>query len=119
MKNMRQKSAGSLKNKIPIKAVPTAPIPVHTAYAVPIGSFCVAFTRRIILTARHSRNPAYHPMAVEPLLSLAFPKHAANATSNRPAIIKMIQFIVRKFRRRYVIGSRQQAAGSGQQEQPV
>ena len=31
--------AGSLKIRIPINTVPTAPIPVHTAYAVPIGNF--------------------------------------------------------------------------------
>ena len=37
MKNIRQKSAGSLNTKIPTRTVPTAPIPVQTAYAVPIG----------------------------------------------------------------------------------
>jgi len=37
MKNMRQKLTGSLNKKIPINTVPTAPMPVHTAYAVPIG----------------------------------------------------------------------------------
>jgi len=31
MKNKRQKVAGSWKKSIPIKTVPTAPIPVHTA----------------------------------------------------------------------------------------
>ena len=31
MKNMRQKLNGSLKKKIPINTVPTAPIPVQTA----------------------------------------------------------------------------------------
>lgn len=30
-KKMRQKVAGSLKKKIPIKTLPTAPIPVQTA----------------------------------------------------------------------------------------
>ena len=30
-KNSRQKLAGSLKNRIPTKTVPTAPMPVHTA----------------------------------------------------------------------------------------
>ncbi len=39
---MRQKVAGSLNMKIPTSTVPTAPIPVHTAYAVPIGSVSVA-----------------------------------------------------------------------------
>ena len=41
-KKIRQKLAGSLKIKIPSRTVPTAPIPVHTAYAVPIGSVWVA-----------------------------------------------------------------------------
>lgn len=31
MKNKRQNVAGSLKKKMPISTVPTAPIPVHTA----------------------------------------------------------------------------------------
>lgn len=31
MKNSRQKSVGSLKSIIPSKAVPVAPMPVHTA----------------------------------------------------------------------------------------
>lgn len=31
IKNNRQKVAGSLKMKIPTRAVPTAPMPVHTA----------------------------------------------------------------------------------------
>lgn len=31
MKKIRQKFAGSLKTNIPIRTVPTAPIPVHTA----------------------------------------------------------------------------------------
>ncbi len=37
MKNNRQNVAGSLKKIIPTMTVPTAPIPVHTGYAVPIG----------------------------------------------------------------------------------
>ncbi len=41
-KKIRQKLAGSLKINIPSNTVPTAPIPVHTAYAVPIGSVWVA-----------------------------------------------------------------------------
>ena len=41
-KKIRQKLAGSLKINIPSNTVPTAPIPVQTAYAVPIGSVWVA-----------------------------------------------------------------------------
>lgn len=36
-KKIRQKSAASPKYKIPIIAVPKAPMPVHIAYAVPRG----------------------------------------------------------------------------------
>src|SRR5690242_21802408 len=46
MKNIRQKSDGSLKRIMPTMTVPTAPIPVHTAYAVPIGMTCVALLRK-------------------------------------------------------------------------
>ena len=42
IKNNRKNSAGSLKKTIPMIAVPTAPIPVHTAYAVPSGKLCDA-----------------------------------------------------------------------------
>ena len=42
-KNSRQNVAGSLKMKMPTSTAPTAPMPVHTAYAVPSGSVCVAF----------------------------------------------------------------------------
>jgi hypothetical protein len=36
------KLSGSLKNKMPKITVPNAPIPVQTAYAVPIGRDLVA-----------------------------------------------------------------------------
>ena len=36
-KNNRQKSKDSLKKKIPTTTDPAAPMPVQTAYAVPIG----------------------------------------------------------------------------------
>ena len=34
---MRQKVAESWKKMMPIRKVPAAPMPVHTAYAVPMG----------------------------------------------------------------------------------
>jgi hypothetical protein len=37
IKKTLQKNAGSWKIKMPTMAVPTAPIPVHTAYPVPSG----------------------------------------------------------------------------------
>ncbi len=46
IKNSLQKSAGSLKKRIPMITAPTAPMPVHTAYAVPMGKVCVARYKR-------------------------------------------------------------------------
>lgn len=94
MKKTRQKVAGSLKIKIPTSTLPTAPIPVQTAYAVPIGSSFVTFTSKTILIVRQTKNPAYQKIIVFPDDSLAFPRHVANATSNKPAIINSIQFIL-------------------------
>ena len=38
MKNRRAKLTGSLKKRMPISTVPTASMPVYTAYVVPSGS---------------------------------------------------------------------------------
>ena len=93
-KNTRQNVAGSLKMKIPTNTVPTAPIPVHTAYAVPIGNSCVALYNNSMLIERQTKNPAIHHVAVIPDVSLAFPRQDANPTSNKPAIINSIQLMV-------------------------
>jgi len=74
--------------------VPTAPIPVHTAYAVPIGSVCVAFINRYMLIVRQNTKPVYQYVAIVPCVSLALPKQVANPTSNKPAMINITQFIV-------------------------
>lgn len=97
IKKILQKLMGSLKKKIPIKTVPTAPIPVHTAYAVPIGKVWVAFISRSILIVREIKNPANQKYIVVPDVSFTFPKQDANATSNNPATIKIIQFIITYF----------------------
>src|SRR5688572_30407762 len=93
MKNNLQKSAGSLKKIIPIRTVPTAPIPVHTAYAVPMGSVCVALYSKTMLIERQTKNPVIHQMELLPDVSRALPRQVANPTSNKPAIIKRNQFI--------------------------
>ena len=93
MKKIRQKVAGSLKTRMPIRTVPTAPIPVHTGYAVPIGIVLVAFARRIMLRADTTTNPAYHPKASQPAAILALPRQKVNPHSQRPATIRIIQFI--------------------------
>lgn len=61
MKNTRQKVAGSPNSHMPTIAVPTAPMPVHTAYAVPMGKVCVAFTSSAMLAIRATRKPRYQP----------------------------------------------------------
>lgn len=99
-KNTRQNSAGSLKIKIPISTVPTAPTPVHTAYAVPIGKVCVALYKRSMLIVKQMKNPIIHHVAAVPELSFAFPRQVAKPTSNNPATIKIIQFILCILRKR-------------------
>lgn len=93
MKNILQKLAGSLNTKIPINTVPTAPIPVQTAYAVPIGSVWVALINSNILMVSETKKPTNHQAASVPVVSFTFPKQDANATSKSPAIINIIQFM--------------------------
>ena len=92
MKNILQKVAGSLNTKIPIIALPIAPIPVQTAYAVPMGNSLVAFTNNNILIVKQIKNPPYQSKEVFPEVSFALPKQVAKPTSNNPAIISKIQF---------------------------
>src|SRR5687767_9502533 len=102
-KNNRQKVTGSLNTRIPNSAVPTPPIPVQTAYAVPIGKLCVAFTKRSMLMINAAKKPPYHQNTPLPADSLAFPKQNAKATSNKPAIINTIQ-LISSFHQRSVEG---------------
>ncbi len=90
MKNNRQKVAGSLKYTMPTITVPTAPIPVQTAYAVPIGKVCEALFRSRKLKVMQMKNPILHFTWVKLFESF---KHVVKPTSKRPAMIKMIQFI--------------------------
>jgi len=96
-KNKRKKVVGSLKTKIPTNTVPTAPIPVQTAYAVPIGSDCVALMSKPILTHKVIKKPTYHHAVSFPVDARAFPKQNANATSKSPAMVRIIQFILVPF----------------------
>ena len=73
-------------------ALPIAPIPVQTAYAVPIGNSLVAFTNKIILIVRQIKKPPYQNIEVFPVVSFALPKQVAKPTSNKPAMINKIQF---------------------------
>ena len=93
IKNILPNVAGSLNTIIPKTAVPTAPIPVHTAYAVPMGKVCVAFTSNTILITNAIKKPKYHKTASLPVVSLALPRQNAKPVSNKPAITKTTQFI--------------------------
>src|SRR5690606_33496054 len=93
IKTNRHNVAGSLKKIMPTSTVPTAPMPVHTAYAVPSGSVCVALTSKAMLAVRHTRKLPYHQNASMPVDAFALPRLVVKPTSNKPAITKIIQFI--------------------------
>lgn len=92
-KNKRQNSAGSLKIQIPMITVPTAPIPVQTAYAVPKGSDLVACIKSNMLITKQIPNPANQRFDSVPEVSLDFPRQAVNPTSKIPAITNINQLI--------------------------
>lgn len=87
--------AGSLNNSIPTINVPTAPIPVQTAYAVPIGiDFCASQRNRplalIDITAK----------SIQAVLWVVFCENFSpkgHPISHKPAIIKYIQAIITPF----------------------
>ena len=60
MKNRRQKVAGSWKKRMPMSTVPTAPMPVHTGYAMLMGRVWVAFANSHMLAMVNSRKPPIH-----------------------------------------------------------
>ena len=59
-KKSRMGVAGSLKTNIPIKTVPTAPMPVQMAYAVPKGNVCTALASKAILNTVDAKKPLPH-----------------------------------------------------------
>lgn len=59
-KKSRMGVVGSLKTNIPIKTVPTAPIPVQMAYAVPKGKVCTALASKAILNTVEAKKPLPH-----------------------------------------------------------
>lgn len=93
MKNRRQNDAGSLNTKMPTMTVPTAPIPVHTGYAVPKGMVLVAFVSSTILSRHSSAKATYHIAALFPVSTLPFPRQNANPVSHIPATINNSQSI--------------------------
>lgn len=59
-KKSRMEVAGSLNTNIPIKTVPTAPMPVQMAYAVPKGKVCTALASKAILNTVEAKKPLPH-----------------------------------------------------------
>lgn len=96
MKNSLQNEAGSLNTKIPTMTVPTAPIPVHTGYAVPRGMVFVALVSSTMLRMHNKAKAVYHNAALFPVSILPFPRQNAKPVSHIPAIINIIQSISRK-----------------------
>ena len=90
-KNRRQKSDGSLKRKIPTNTDPAAPIPVHTAYAVPIGKVCTALLRSKKLKLMQIKKPILQFSLVKFWDSF---KHVVNPTSNNPPRMRKNQAIL-------------------------
>ncbi len=72
-------SRDSPNKTIPSAAVPTAPIPVHTAYAVPMGSCFVACPSRITLAVPVASTYTLGHSRVNPCVDFS---PTAHATSN-------------------------------------
>src|SRR5688572_15634454 len=80
---MRPAVAGSLKSMMPSNTVPTAPMPVHTAYAVPTGRLRIARPSRTMLITIAATVPIDGKTRVKPSVYLS---PMAQPISNRPAI---------------------------------
>ncbi len=81
---MRPREIGSLKRNIPKSAVPAAPIPVQTAYAVPMGSTFSDQLNREKLPAAKTIKPRLGQSLVKPFESLSI---VAKPTYSKPAVI--------------------------------
>mgnify|MGYP007004945804 CR=1 FL=1 len=85
---IRATDTGSLKKIIPTIAVPAAPIPVQTAYAVPTGRTLSDQLSSEKLPAANTKNPKLGQSLVNPLESLSI---VAKPTSRNPAVMTAIQ----------------------------
>jgi hypothetical protein len=94
IKNILINSLDSPKSIIPKIAVPTAPMPVHIGYAVPSGSVLTETESKYILNTRATIVNALGQNFVNPS---EYFKPTAQAISNKPAMSKMIQFIIQLF----------------------
>jgi hypothetical protein len=91
IKNKRIISFDSLNKIIPRIAVPTAPMPVQTAYAVPTGRDLTEKERSPILVIIAEIVKTDGQSLVKPL---EYFTPIAHATSKRPAINRIIQAII-------------------------
>lgn len=82
--------APSLKKKIPTKTLPTAPIPVQTGYAIPIGMVFIEKARSHILMINVMMKRTVGIVSEKPF---EFFKKMAQITSKTPAMIKAIQLM--------------------------
>ena len=87
---MRAIDTGSLKRTIPKIAVPAAPIPVQTAYAVPIGRTLSDQASNEKLPEANTRNPMLGQILVKLFESLSI---VAKPTSRSPAVMTAIHAI--------------------------
>jgi hypothetical protein len=87
---MRAIDTGSLKITIPRIAVPAAPIPVQTAYAVPIGRTFSDHASNEKLPEAKIKNPTLGHILVKLIESLSI---VAKPTSSSPAVITAIHAI--------------------------
>jgi len=74
-------------------AVPTAPIPVHTAYAVPMGSSRAAIASSHMLIAMAAITPTEGHSFVNPCVDL---RPTAQTISNPAATSRMSQLCIAK-----------------------
>ena len=91
---IRAIETGSLKIIIPKIAVPAAPIPVQTAYAVPIGRTLSDQASNEKLPQANTRNPMLGQIFVKLFESLSI---VAKPTSRSPAVITAIHAILYSF----------------------
>jgi hypothetical protein len=84
---------GSCSTNMPSSTVPTAPIPVQTGYATLSGKVLDALISRYMLAIVNIMNPAIHSQCSVPVVTLAFPRQKVKEHSQKPAIIKITQFI--------------------------
>ncbi len=78
---------------MPTSTVPTAPIPVQTAYTFPIGRLCVTYVNNDMLAIRQTAKEVYQMYAFLCVDSWALPSEKVKPTSSNPAIINKNQFI--------------------------